>query len=137
MPKSGVRISLDSDVAIAVLNDTHGAGEWIQTFEEVCLPIPVVGELRFGAVNSGRPQQNLARIDGFIARCLILDVVLDTTEHYARVRLGLKQKGRPIPENDTWIAAVCLQHGLPLATFDGHFDEVDGLTLATTFRPSR
>jgi len=43
------------------------------------------------------------------------------------VRDRLRLKGRPIPENDIWIAAVALQHGLPLATRDDHFNEVDGL----------
>jgi predicted nucleic acid-binding protein len=28
------------------------------------------------------------------------------------------RRGRPRPANDTWIAASCLVHGLPLATFN-------------------
>jgi hypothetical protein len=31
------------------------------------------------------------------------------------------QAGRPIPENDLWIAALAWQHGLPLAACDQHF----------------
>jgi tRNA(fMet)-specific endonuclease VapC len=133
MPKSGARISLDTNIAIAVLNNTRHAGDWIQDFAEVFLPVPVVGELRFGAINSGRPEKNLARIEAFVASCFILDVRLSTADAYAAVRLGLKRKGKPIPENDVWIAAVCIEHGLPLATSDGHFREVDGLVLARTF----
>jgi predicted nucleic acid-binding protein len=56
--------------------------------------------------------------------------IASTTEVYARVRLALKKKGRPIPENDMWIAALCVEHALPFATYDEHFDEVEGLTLA-------
>ncbi|HEY4572503.1 MAG TPA: PIN domain-containing protein [Thermoanaerobaculia bacterium] len=41
------------------------------------------------------------------------------------------RKGRPIPENDIWIAASARQHGLTLATRDGHFDDVDGLITET------
>lgn len=55
MPKSGAKVSLDTSIAIAVLNNTGHAGDWIQDFSEVFLPVPVVGELRFGAINSGRP----------------------------------------------------------------------------------
>ena len=29
-----------------------------------------------------------------------------TAEFYAKNRLKLKQKGKPIPENDIWIAAL-------------------------------
>lgn len=50
-----------------------------------------------------------------------------TASVYAQIRMQLKQKGKPIPENDLWIAALCVEHGIPLATEDTHFSEVDGL----------
>jgi predicted nucleic acid-binding protein len=43
-------------------------------------------------------------------------------------RNWLKKAG-PIPDNDVWIAALALQHGLRLFTKDNHFKEVDGLEL--------
>lgn len=130
MTTSGAKVALDTDVAIAILNEARGAWKRIQNFDEIYLPVPAVGELRFGALNSGRSEENLRRIDFFLERCRILDVRLSTADAYARVRLALKKKGRPIPENDMWIAALCVEHGLPLATYDEHFDEVGGLTLA-------
>lgn len=129
MPKSGASVSLDTNVVIAVLNDTRGVGEWVQGFAEVCLPAPVVGELLFGAINSSRPEENLGRIEVLVSRCRILPVTHSTAEVYARIRLDLKRKGRPIPENDLWIAAACVERNLSLATFDSHFGEVDGLIL--------
>ena len=33
----------------------------------------------------------------------------------------------PIPENDIWIAALCRQHHLAVASRDGHLDRVRGL----------
>jgi tRNA(fMet)-specific endonuclease VapC len=36
----------------------------------------------------------------------------------------LRKKGRPIPRNDVWIAAVALEHGLQLLTLDVHFREI-------------
>ena len=39
----------------------------------------------------------------------------------------LRKKGRPIPINDVWIAASCMEHGARLITFDTHFAEIDGL----------
>ncbi|MFN6200692.1 MAG: PIN domain-containing protein [Aphanizomenon sp.] len=41
----------------------------------------------------------------------------------------LKRKGRPIPMNDIWIAAQCLEKGWILVTDDTDFDYVDGLVL--------
>lgn len=54
---------------------------------------------------------------------------MTTAEVYAGVRLQLKQAGRPIPENDVWIAALCIQHGVPLGTSDDHFAHVNDLEL--------
>ena len=47
------------------------------------------------------------------------------------VKAELAQRGRPIPGNDLWIAAMARQHDLPLATRDAHFAQVQRLkTLA-------
>ena len=54
-----------------------------------------------------------------------------TTIRYAEVKNKLRKKGRPIPENDIWIAAIALRHGLPILTRDQHFNEVDGLAVLT------
>ena len=124
---SGGEIALDTNQAIAVLNGTGDAAQWIQTFTNIYLPVPVVGELRFGALNSQRAAENLRRVEELVAHCSALDVTVTTAEVYARVRLRLKQKGRPIPENDIWIAALCVERDLDLATSDDHFLEVDGL----------
>jgi tRNA(fMet)-specific endonuclease VapC len=37
-----------------------------------------------------------------------------TAERYAEIREELRRKGRPIPANDLWIAALARQHALPL-----------------------
>ncbi|MGO1056706.1 PIN domain-containing protein [Crossiella sp. CA198] len=43
--------------------------------------------------------------------------------------------GRPTPHNDTWVAAVCLTHGLPLLTQNvkdfQHFADHEGLKIVT------
>lgn len=126
---NGVKIALDTNVAIAVLNNAQGAGDWVRRFQEIYLPVPVVGELIFGALNSQRPQENLTRVQQLITRCSVLDVKMSTAFVYAQARLHLKHKGKPIPENDLWIAALCLEHNIPLATEDAHFTEVQGLSV--------
>ncbi len=117
-------IALDTNAAIAILNNSGAIQSWIAQFASVSVPIPVVGELRFGALKSKKPEENLQRIESLLANCDVLDVTLATAEVYARIRLQLKQDGKPIPENDVWIAASSVQHGLPLATSDEHFDAV-------------
>ena len=48
---------------------------------------------------------------------------------YAKIKLELKKKGRPIPDNDIWIAACAHAYGLPVATFDQHFSEISQIEL--------
>ena len=58
---------------------------------------------------------------------IVLPVEEATAGRYAEVRDELRAKGRPIPENDVWIAALARQHGLPVVTHDDHFEHVEGL----------
>jgi tRNA(fMet)-specific endonuclease VapC len=57
----------------------------------------------------------------------VLDIDDGTTYSYSAIGLELKRKGKPIPTNDLWIAALCLQHSLPLVSRDKHFDFVADL----------
>jgi len=52
-----------------------------------------------------------------------------TAGHCGRLKDLLARAGTPVPENDLWIAAVALEHGLPVATRDAHFSQVPGLSV--------
>lgn len=123
---NGSSVALDTSVAIDVL---AGRAESLtaQAITEFLLPVPVIGELRYGALNSRKADENLAEVERLIARCRVMDITSATAAVYARLRLQLKTKGKPIPENDLWIAASCLEHDVKLAAVDGHFDAIDDL----------
>jgi tRNA(fMet)-specific endonuclease VapC len=53
-----------------------------------------------------------------------LNVTEETALRYAEIDVYLRKKGRPIPRNDLWIAAVALEHGLHVVTLDAHFREI-------------
>lgn len=91
---SGNSVALDTSVAIDVLVD-RAKSLTSQPITEFLLPVPVVGELRYGALNSRRTEENLAEVERLVARCRILDITLATADVYARVRLDLKKKGKP------------------------------------------
>lgn len=61
----------------------------------------------------------------FIEHCKIILPSFEVANHYAQIRKGLKEEGRPIPENDIWIAAMAKSVGLPFLTRDRHFSEID------------
>jgi predicted nucleic acid-binding protein len=51
----------------------------------------------------------------------------DTTRRYGEIAAELRRAGRPIQQNDIWIAALCKQHGYILATRDTDFSTIIGL----------
>ena len=124
--ESGDRVALDTSVAIDVLAAKVDA-RLLSSINEHLLPSPVVGELRYGALNSSKSAENLARVEALVIRCVVLNVTVATAKVYAELRLALRVKGRPIPENDLGIAALCVEHQVPLAAVDAHFDAIDDL----------
>jgi tRNA(fMet)-specific endonuclease VapC len=52
-----------------------------------------------------------------------------TAQQYGDIKSKLRAKGRPIPENDIWIAASVMPYPLALVAHDRHFHEVDGLQI--------
>jgi tRNA(fMet)-specific endonuclease VapC len=122
-------IALDTNIVIDVLNNNQVIVEALKDYREIYLPITVCGELLFGAKNSARREKNEQRFRQFIQACLILNVNELVAEDYAEIRKTLKDKGRPLPENDIWIAATCRVNNLPLVTHDKHFEMIEGLKL--------
>jgi len=122
-------IALDTSVVIHYLNGNQKIVNNVLQFDIIILPVNVVGELIFGAENSGKKLKNLTKYFQFIDACIVLPIGRKTAEIYAQTRLNLKQKGKPIPENDIWIAAQCIENNWTLATCDSDFTYVDTLSL--------
>jgi tRNA(fMet)-specific endonuclease VapC len=122
-------IALDTSVAVRFLNGDEVVVSRVLALPEIVLPTVVVGELLFGSENSTRPLQNLPRYLDFIDACVVIQLSKETAAVYAKTRMALKRKGRPIPMNDVWIAAQCLEQGWVLVTDDTDFGYVDGLVL--------
>lgn len=118
---------IDTDAVIARLGGDPAILQLLASAEEIFIPGIVLGELYYGAERSARVAANLAQIDAFASGRSILSCDADTARWYGRVKYHLQVKGRPIPQNDTWIAALAFQYQLTLVTRDMHFQQVDGL----------
>lgn len=97
--------------------------------EAVFAPSIAIGELFYGAQKSARVKENLARVETFATTVAVLPCDTDAARRFGEIKEQLRRKGRPIPTNDMWIAAIALQRGLTLATRDDHFANVDGLLI--------
>lgn len=122
-------IALDTNVVIDIFNGKSNAINLLGIYQTVYLPAIVCGELLFGAANSAISHENEQKCLDFIKKCRVLDIHGLVAQQYAETRKKLKDKGKPIPENDIWIAATCIVNGLPLASHDADFKWVDDLNL--------
>ncbi len=118
---------LDTNVVVAYFVAEPAVVAGLQQANHVYSASVVLGELYFGAFKSTRVDENLARIQRLLTEVTILDCDGDTAREYGRIKDALRQKGRPLPNNDIWIAALAVQHDLTLVSRDAHFLEVDGL----------
>lgn len=93
---------------IAVLNEEEHAVERWSSVDAALLPAPVLGELLYGALRSSRPDANTARVRDLAGEMEFVPYSDAVCEQYARLRAALASLGRPIPENDVWVAACAL-----------------------------
>lgn len=121
------RYLLDTNIIIALFASDASVMQSLAQADEVFIPSIALGELHYGARKSGRSQENLGRIEELVTNSTIVECDADTARQYGDVKNRLRLKGRPLPENDIWIAALALQYGLTLVTRDAHFQEVENL----------
>jgi tRNA(fMet)-specific endonuclease VapC len=121
------RALVDTNVVIALFAGDPVALKSLERKTAVFLCVPVVGELRYGALASARVEQNLARLDEFSKAVEVLPCDSETAVCYSAVKLDLRKKGCSIPENNVWIAAIARQHKLTLVSRDTHFEQIENL----------
>jgi predicted nucleic acid-binding protein len=126
------RIIIDTNFYTAFKKNDAEAANTVKRAEYIGINTAILGELFAGFRCGTKEKQNRIELDQFLDSARVDTIVLDdeTAEFYAQVFSELRQKGRPIPSNDLWLAASALQHGLALATYDDHFSSINGLLLA-------
>ena len=122
---------LDTNALSAYLDRMPEAVEIVSEARELAIPVIVAGEFTFGIAQSRHREAYERSLRRMLDRCTILDVGIATARHYAAIRLELKGGGKPIPNNDVWIAALSRQYAMPVMSRDSHFDFVGGLIRQT------
>ena len=124
-----MRVLLDTDAYSAFKRGHAPTVALIRGSEEILLSTIVAGELLFGFRRGNSYERNLSELDEFIASpfVAIVPVTMPTADRFSRIAAGLKARGAPIPTNDMWIAAQAMETGAELASFDRHYQRVEGL----------
>ena len=118
---------VDTNALSAIADGDSEIEEFIERASLVAIPVIVLGEYRFGIMQSKRRTQHERWLRESLPSYRILDLTEETSQHYAALRVELKRTGKPIPSNDLWIAALCRQHDLSILSRDRHFDLVPGI----------
>ncbi|HUZ60522.1 MAG TPA: type II toxin-antitoxin system VapC family toxin [Hanamia sp.] len=126
---TGNNYLLDSNIVIEIFNGNTIFADKISDEEVLYLPCIVLGELYTGVNRVVDKPKHLKMLTDFLKFCTIVNIDGITAKYYGEMIASLHKKGKPIPTNDVWIAAIALQHGLTLITNDKHFKEVPELKM--------
>jgi len=97
--------------------------------DEVAVSVITVGELRLGVLAAvdgptrARRLETLSRAEAFDP----LPIDDAVARAWAALRLALRDQGKRMPLNDSWIAATAIANRLPVVSQDGDYDGVPGL----------
>jgi len=105
--------------------------EYIDEAETVYVPSIVLGELYAGFSLGKFEKENRNALIKFLDLPAIEVVNVDAAiaDRYGILFKTLRKQGTPIPTNDIWIAAISLETGSRLVTYDSHFNNIPGLII--------
>ncbi len=105
--------------------------KWFVSENEIVISQIVIGELRAGFAAGNRLDINEQQLQRFLDSPGVqtMSITDATTKLFAKIYLELRQAGTPIGVNDMWIAAISLEHTVPLLTTDTDFSNVSSLEL--------
>lgn len=121
-----MRLAIDTNRYVDFCRGEESIVGAVRSAREIVLAFVTIAELRAGFARGTRAGANAAVLTRFIGRPRVRVLFADhgTTHHYAGLFRQLRHQGTPIPSNDLWIAALCVQHDLVLASRDVHFDQL-------------
>ncbi len=103
----------------------------LQSSDKIYISFIAYVKLLCGFKNGSRYDENIHLFIEFLIelKIEILHSTMDTIDIYSDLSKKLRTLGRPIPSNDIWIAALAIESGSVLITYDRHFNNIPGLRL--------
>jgi predicted nucleic acid-binding protein len=119
-------ILLDTSAYSEMARGNKDVLDAVQTAESICVNPIILGELLSGFAKGNQESRNLKFLERFLdsPRCIVLPIIKESAQRYARIHTTLRKAGSPIPTNDLWIAATAMEHGLTVVTIDAHFIQI-------------
>jgi predicted nucleic acid-binding protein len=97
--------------------------------DRVAVSVITVGELRLGVLAALDGPTRARRLETLSAVAALDPLPVDerVAHAWATLRLALRDAGKRMPINDSWIAATAIANDLSVASQDGDYDDVPGL----------
>ena len=97
--------------------------------KRVAVSVITIGELRLGVLAADSGPVRARRLETLSAAEALDPMPVDAqvAHAWAALRLALRDAGKRMPINDSWIAATAIANGMPVASQDGDYDDVPGL----------
>jgi len=124
-----MKICLDTNGYSAYMKGDPAVRSALEEADAVLVPSVVIGELCAGFAAGTRYRRNLDELKEFLDAPGIEEAHTSfaVAERYGMLVADLRKKGAPVPTNDLWIAAIALEAGARVLTFDRHFDRIPGI----------
>ncbi|MBP1768736.1 MAG: PilT protein domain protein [Candidatus Aminicenantes bacterium] len=125
------KILLDTNAYVRFLRGDEKVMGCLARADTVYMSVFVLGELFAGFKAGSKEKGNKQLLERFLLKptVSVLDATTDTADIFGFIMASLRKSGTPIPINDVWIAAQCLETGSLLVTYDNHFAQIPGLRL--------
>lgn len=123
---------LDTDTCIYWLRNRQSVRERVREvgWNQITICVITVAELYYGAYNSARVTENLARAEFFIHNLPVLPLNDIGLRRFGELKAELRRIGQPIADFDLLIASVALAAGYILVTNNTrHYERITGLQL--------
>jgi predicted nucleic acid-binding protein len=116
----------DTSVFIAVEQDRELSS---RPPARVAVSVITVAELRLGVLAAKDGPTRAQRLETLTAVASLDPLPIDERVAYAwaTLRLALRDAGKRVPINDSWIAATAIANDLAVASQDGDYDDIPGL----------
>jgi hypothetical protein len=97
--------------------------------ERVAVSVVTVGELRLGVLAAQDGPTRARRLGTLSAAAALDPLPIDerVAHAWAALRLALRDAGKRMPINDSWIAATAMANNLAVASQDNDYDDIPGL----------
>lgn len=126
---TGNNLLLDTNIIIEVFDGNRNIADKIDKLPSFYISSVVLGELYIGVNRVVNKEKHLGKLQAFLQLCSILNADSTTAWYYGKIVATLYKKGKPLPTNDVWIAAVAQQYNLTVITRDKHFKEIENLEI--------